>query len=63
MTVIEGLKVCRRCKEFPDFKYENKYISFDCPICKRSSSTHIVHGLEAAIEDWNRYHSELWDKR
>lgn len=58
---IEGLKPCKLCNVFPDIKYSQKYFDFTCPKCGRRSATHSVHGIEIAIEDWNRYHSKKLD--
>lgn len=54
---IEGLGKCKQCNVVPEFEYADKYFRFVCPNCERNSSTDGIHGIETAINDWNRYHS------
>lgn len=47
---------CKRCFTKPQLKVDLAWIRLTCPICKRNSVTHISHGMDTAVKDWNRYH-------
>ena len=55
-------KPCRECNVLPQVKCNLEWIQLICPICGRNSISHITHGIQVAIDDWNRYHTDDWCK-
>ena len=55
-------KPCRKCNVLPQVKCNLEWIQLICPICGRNSISHITHGTQVAIDDWNRYHTDDWCK-
>ena len=51
-------KPCRKCNALPQVKCDLEWIQLICPICGRNSISHITHGTQVAIDDWNRYHTD-----
>ena len=45
------------CPNNPVEKCDLEWIQLICPICNRKSISHITHGTQVAIDDWNRYHT------
>lgn len=59
MTDWSKILPCKKCGTKPQVKVTLEWISLTCPICEKKSITHITHGLDVTINDWNKYHGSI----